>query len=419
MKTFLLFLTIFVVFASYRVYVVLNRPLPDNIKQPNVVRILDELGRIANNYLKLCLMLNINPASQPIKSIVNNGFGFVMNGVYSQNPDVQVTNTRIANVPVKIIQPTKLTRSLPAIIYVHGGGWTWFSTDTYSSYLENLSNRTKMIVIAIEYRKAPEYPFPAGYSDCIDVTWQILAGKSGVNVDTNKVVIAGDGSGGGIAAAVARHFPNKIMIQILINPVLQMLDFQTPSYQDNVDIIPGITSPEREALHWLLYIGQPIAFASKITENKHVFPTTVQSHFNLIDSAKHLPTYLKITNRTTIIPREHDFVVAMRLQTYITNETLSPMMHKNLQDIPKAYVITSQYDVLRDEAVMYTNRIHGDGNKVKLKHYKNAFHGFFLFSHESGIFHLDEAETALQELVDFLRYQVYGLSKPLREAYTV
>lgn len=246
-----------------------------------------------------------------------------------------------------------------------------------------------------------------------------MAGKSGVNVDTNKVVIAGDGSGGGIAAAVARHFPNKIMIQILINPVLQMLDFQTPSYQDNVDIIPGITSPEREALHWLLYIGQPIAFASKITENKHLFPATVQSHFNLIDSAKHLPTYLKITNRTTIIPREHDFVVAMRLQTYITNETLSPMMHKNMQDIPKAYVITSQYDVLRDEAVMYTNRIHGDGNKVKLKHYKNAFHGFFLFSHESGIFHLDEAKAALQELVDFLRYQVYGLSKPLREAYTV
>lgn len=246
-----------------------------------------------------------------------------------------------------------------------------------------------------------------------------MAGKCDVNININKILIAGDGSGGNLAASVAQHFPTKIMMQILINPALQMLDFQTPSYRDNADVIYGITSPEKEIFHWLLYLGHPQAFASIMQINKHVFPKTVHSHFNLIDSAKHLPKYLLLTNKTTIIPKQHDFVVAKRLENHVTNETLSPMMRNNLSGLPKAYIITSQYDVLRDEAIMYTNRLHEDGTRVKLKHYKGTCHGFFLFSHDSGLFHFNEAHLALEELVDFLNAKVHGRPAPIQEVYNV
>jgi acetyl esterase/lipase len=92
-----------------------------------------------------------------------------------------------------------------------------------------------------------------------------LAGKSGVNVNRNKILIAGDGSGGNLAASVAQRFPTKIMMQILINPALQMLDLQTPSYRDNADVISGITSPEKEIFHWLLYLGHPQALRHTVT----------------------------------------------------------------------------------------------------------------------------------------------------------
>ena len=195
------------------------------------------------------------------------------------------------------------------------------------------------------YRKAPEHLFPTGFQDCVDVTKQILMGKTEVSIKADKVLVAGDGAGGNLAAAVARYFPNKIMIQILINPILQMLDFNTPSYQDNADVLPGITSAEMEGLHWLLYVGQPLQLLPEVTKNKHVFPETIHAYWLHIDSKKHLPNYMKLTNKTTLLPKEPSYDVASRLQQFVTNETLSPMVHRNLGDIPKAYVISSQFDV--------------------------------------------------------------------------
>lgn len=235
-----------------------------------------------------------------------------------------------------------------------------------------------------------------------------MLGKSGYPINKEKVLVAGDGAGGGLAAAVAKQFQKRILMQILINPSLQFLDLKTPSYRDNVDKIPGITSAKSEAIHWLLYCGVKHQYTPYLVDNEHTLPFVKASkYFSLIDSKKHIPNHLSVTNRSSIQTPYFNSTVGKSVQNLITNDTLSPILMENLQGIPNAYIITSQYDVVRDEGIMFASRLHEAKVRVKLKHYKDGFHGFFLFS-SSGLFHLKLADEAVGELERFIHVKVHG-----------
>ena len=220
--------------------------------------------------------------------------------------------------------------------------------------------------------------------------------------------MAGDGSGGNLAAAVSQTLKGKkILMQILINPSLQLFDFETPSYQDNKETLPGISSAYRNGHHWLSYAGISKDFLQLALENSHVSKNVRNSIFSTyVDSEKYLPTYHQVTNRKTKRQFESNFIVSSAFQNSVTDPRLTPMMAVDVKGIPNAYVVTSQYDVFRDEAIMYTHRLFENDVKVKLEHYKQGFHGFFLFS-GPGPIKFDVSKQALTDLVNFIDMTVH------------
>lgn len=410
-RTWLILGSAVAVILAYRVFVVLNREIPADIEKPNVVRWLDEAGRIANTLAWICHQLGIEHASWPVKTFVNFGFKVLLNGISRYTiVNVTVHYTTIDNVHVTRFVPDTILADdkYTTMVYFHGGGWTWLSVDVYSGFLANLATRNKVQIVAADYRKAPEHPFPAAFEDCLTVTNGLLKRSNQFKLKKKQVILAGDGSGGNLAAAVSQTIKGKrILMQILINPALQLLDFETPSYQDNKDTLPGISSAYRNGHHWLSYAGISKDFLQLALANSHVSKTVRNSVFSTyVDSEKYLPSYHFVTKRKTKRKFDSNFIVSSAFQSIITDPRLTPMMAVDVKGVPNVYMITSQYDVYRDEAIMYTHRLFDSDVKVKLEHYTKGFHGFFLFS-SPGPIKFDVSKQALDDLVNFMEVTVH------------
>ena len=197
-------------------------------------------------------------------------------------------------------------------------------------------------------------------------------------------------------------------MQILINPTLQLIDFETPSYQDNVDTLPGLSSAFRNIYHWLSYAGISKDFLQMAVQNNHISQTNINSAFySFIDSKKYLPNYHGVTERQTNRNRKSaNLIVTSAFNSVVTDPRITPMMAVHVKDVPNVYMITSQYDVYRDESIMYTHRLFAAGVKVKLEHYFKAFHGFFMFN-GYGPIEFKVSKQALDTLVDFIDNMVH------------
>ncbi|KAL8615314.1 hypothetical protein ACOMHN_038053 [Nucella lapillus] len=410
----LLLLSMLLLALAYRVHLVLQRPLPPGLPEPEKIRWLDESGRFALSVSSLLQYFHINPGHEGLKIFINTLFAFMFNPLPWQRPDpvtLTVCQDVYEGVPVSLYTPHKevsSTPTQPTIIYFHGGGWTWLSVGVYDGPLKHLANKTRVKVIAVEYRKAPQYVFPAAYEDCLKVTQYVVKNARQLGVRQDAIMVAGDGAGGNLAAAVALAMRGKLAMQILINPALQALNFATPSYQDNARLLPGITSAEKEATNWLRYAGATSRFLPTLLTNQHVSQGHVTRLHSHLDSRKRLPAYLNLTKRHTASSRRAKANVAKDMDVRIIDPRFCPMLTPDVTGVANAYVIASQYDVLRDEAVMYAHRLLENNVKVKLKYYPNAFHGFFMFS-GGGWFTFKNSAEALEDLVEFLNVHIFGI----------
>ncbi|KAK6186428.1 hypothetical protein SNE40_008466 [Patella caerulea] len=384
-------------------YTILHRPIPLDIDQPEKLRFVDELGRIARFLENALEYLGITPASRPLKVLVDLVLSLLTNPIIRIPDNIKITEEVFNGVKVHVYTPTAESKPLPVFVFFHGGGWTWFSVGTYNAALRNFANKTNHVVIAVDYRKAPQDIFPAAYEDCLAVTEYVLENTQALNIKQDAISLAGDGSGGNIAAAVAITLKEKIKMQLLINPALQMVNFKTPSYQDNEDVLAGLTSPEKVAAAWLRYAGMPLDLKSTLLSNQHISLDIHKKYWKLLNSKYHVPKYLNVTNKMTIYPREKANKISFVFDELIADVRFCPMLTTKLDNLPSTYIITSQYDVLRDEAIMYSHRLQQAGVKVKLRHYKNGFHGFFHFAHRC-LLQFKSSKLALEHLVSFINF---------------
>lgn len=124
-------------------------------------------------------------------------------------------------------------RPVPAIVFAHGGGWCLGSLDAYDTPCRSLAKATGCVVFSVDYRLAPEHPFPVPLDDVYASLCWVTDHGARLAVDTERLVVAGDSAGGNLAAAAAlmardRAGP-KIAHQLLFYPALD-IDFDTPSY---------------------------------------------------------------------------------------------------------------------------------------------------------------------------------------------
>lgn len=270
-------------------------------------------------------------------------------------PRVEVEHVlehEIAGVRVRHYRPegVNLSDELATVVYFHGGGWTLGSLDSHDNTCRYLCARAGVAVVSVDYRLAPENPFPSGLEDCEAVVKEILGGRVG-GTDPNAVVVAGDSAGGNLAAAVClklRDTGERL-------PILQMLFVPTLDLA-NYDESGPLTDSAREFARGLFL------------------------------TAEHMNWYA-------------DQYCASWSDR--SNPYASPLLADDLAGLPPAFISVAGFDPLRDEGEAYAARLRDAGNRVSLRVNEGLVHPFV---NSFGIW--DAARAALDEAVGALRMEL-------------
>ncbi len=248
-------------------------------------------------------------------------------------------------VPVRVYRPDA-PGPLPVLVYFHGGGFVLGHMDTYDPWCRHLANLVPCLVVAVDYRLAPEHPFPAAVDDALAATEWTATHATSLGGDARRVAVAGDSAGGNLAAVVSHVMRGRDapMYQVLLCPATDHYDAGTPSYREYA-VGCGMTLDD---VVWLF---------------GHYYPPTVDR-----DDARAFPL------------RAH-----------------------NLQGAPAALVVTAEYDVLRDEGERYAGRLQEAGVQTTLRRYDGMIHNF-QFSYDT----VDGAKRAVDDIVAALQTAFQG-----------
>jgi acetyl esterase len=222
-------------------------------------------------------------------------------------------------IPLRIYQPHGAGVK-PVLVYLHGGGWVIGTLDSYDATCRELAQGAGCVVVAVDYRLAPEHRYPAAPADCYAALQWVAANAASFGADAKRLAVGGDSAGGNLSAVVSQMARDKggpaIRFQLLIYPVTDA-DFTRGSYVDNAEGYLLTTA----SMHWFWdhYIPHP----------------------------------------------------AQRAEPYA-----SPLRAADLSGLPPAWVCTAEFDPLRDEGEAYAKRLQAAGVSTQLTRFDGLIHGF-------------------------------------------
>jgi len=246
------------------------------------------------------------------------------------------------DIPVRIYRPSA-DEHLPVLVWIHGGGWSIGGLEGGTDVTcRELANRANCVVVSIDYRLAPEHKFPAPFEDCYAALVWVLANASDFGGDPARVAIGGDSAGANLSAAVCiakrdNGGPSAIF-QLLAYPATEYA-VERPSWTENAE------AP-------VLGVADVIWFWD----------------FYLRDEADR------------------------------TDWRATPSNAESLEGVPPAFVLTAEFDPLRDDGENFGRLLQEAGVDVHVKRYPGVFHGFFTMGTA-----LQRTDEALDDAADSLR----------------
>lgn len=226
-------------------------------------------------------------------------------------------------VPVRVYSPAGVAESLPGLLFIHGGGFATGTLDSGDYLCSEVAAEVGAVVVSVDYRLAPEHPFPAGLEDCYAALRWFAASAADVGVDSSRIGVSGVSAGGGLAAALTlltrdREGP-ALCFQLLNIPELDDR-LETPSMQQYVDT--PLWHRANAVLSWKYYLGAGVE-----PGGSEVSPYA------------------------------------------------APARAADLAGLPSAFVMVCQFDPLRDEGIEYAQRLVQAGVRTELHLYAGTFHG--------------------------------------------
>jgi acetyl esterase len=242
-------------------------------------------------------------------------------------------------IAVRIYSPLEHNApTLPGLVFFHGGGFVIGDLDTHDDLCRVLANESGCRVVSVDYRLAPEHPFPAALDDAVAATAWVCAHATDLGAAAGPVVIGGESAGGNLAAVTclqARSDPRiAIRYQVLLQPVVDFaLTFPSIAMKETECLVP------REDLAW------------------------------------YYETYAGAA---------HD----------MKDSRLSPLYATDVSRLPPALIIAAEYDTLRDEAGAYAERLQAASVPARCSCYPGMIHGFL----QMGGLVPDDAQAAISEI---------------------
>ena len=328
-------------------------------------------------------------------------------GEIRHHPHVDCQVSKIANVDVRIYRPAtrKSLAKLPCLVYLHGGGWMVGSAESYHPLTNRLCKDTESIVISVDFRLAPEHPYPAALDDCLSVVRAILDCDLGKfedchlpwEIDASMVALAGDSAGGNLAATVAldllRMNDDRLFACAMICPVTQV---STMQHSSAIQYRPKYG---RANLGWFLSIYAGVTPNSKILKSiyndKHVTKEHKDKYFDVVYSNRSCQVVDDCVEKDDHVPDE--------IFQLATNPRAWPLLAEGrlLAKLPKMFVQSCSHDVLRDENFRFVERLRLNGTKsVTHSHMLRAQH---VESINCGVFRSKASRQGYREIIDFFK----------------
>jgi len=155
----------------------------------------------------------------------------------------EVVETAEHNVPVRLYRPAGLTDPAPVIMYMHGGGFMLGDLDSSDSVAWGFAQQAGAVVVSVDYRLTPEHPYPAAFNDCWGTLLWLTGHAARLNIDSNRIGVAGDSAGGNLGAAMALKARDSGALKLTCAAIIYPgtgLDQDQPSYTEFADG-PGLT----------------------------------------------------------------------------------------------------------------------------------------------------------------------------------
>ncbi len=258
----------------------------------------------------------------------------------------RVENLRIpgpaGDIPARVYAASVGGAPLPAVAYFHGGGWVQGDLETHHGLCARLAKHAGVLVVAIDYRLAPEHKFPSAVEDCVAAYRWLRTRGGDIGADTARVAVAGDSAGGNLSAVVSQLAASG---------------------------------------------GTPVPTCQALIYPAVDFSLETDSHRDLADGH--------------VIPRER---ILWYMEQYLRSEAdktdlrASPLRAQKLAGQPPTLIVTAGFDPLRDEGRAYGDRLREAGVDVVYREYPGQIHAFVSLTKA-----IPQGMACTLEIADYLR----------------
>ncbi|KAM6371422.1 arylacetamide deacetylase-like 4 [Pluvialis apricaria] len=376
-----------------------NSEIPPGVNQPVKLRILHIIlistavvGKILEN-IGICSQVSFVRYMQSRKTL-------------GLDPKLFIKDLCFEKVPVRIYQPKVPSASQRrGVMFFHGGGWVFGSLETHEKLCRSIARESESVVVSVGYRLAPEHKYPAAYEDCLNATIHFMKNTEHYSVDPANVIVCGDSAGGNLAAAVSQTLAGrsdlpKLRAQILIYPGLQALDFNLPSYQQNRGV--PLLFRERAAFYVLQYLNGDALHMQEVLEGSHI-PIDIILNYRKWVSPDNIPEKFKVRGYKPHVLLDCTTEVYETVKRFC-EPNLCPLLAEDaiVHQLPESFILTCEYDVLRDDGLLYKKRLEDNGVRVTWYHLEDGFHGV-INSFNSDWLSFSSGKRGLDNIVNFLK----------------
>ena len=227
------------------------------------------------------------------------------------------------DIRIRIFKPLNVTEKLPGFLYLHGGGYSMGNPETALGFIEPLIATRPCVIVAPEYRRSIDAPFPAGFDDCYDSLLWLKDNADSLGAQADRFIVGGHSAGGGMTAAVSLKARDTKEVQIAFQlPIYPMIDDRQETESASSFTNAPVWNSKTNALGWKLYLQ------------------------DLVEKNQPIPAYA------------------------------APSRNQDYTDFPPTITFVGSLDPFRDETIAYVEALKAANIPVTFERFEGGFHGF-------------------------------------------